>query len=123
MAEPLWVHRAGRQMSRVYAKLPPIPTTPGDTNAAMQYHMAIQDILDRDDVVLKGDPEKLTRHERQYAQTLARRWMNRIIGADKRWTIIGIRAGRLSQELEDGLRPAPSEDWERPLSRGETGFD
>jgi hypothetical protein len=114
--------------SRVYSQLPPAPTSAGDIEAAQRYHQAIADLLFQDDVAreqrIRGGPfpaECLTRAERANLQRLERVWSTRAIGADRRWNLYGSRAGRLKRTIEESLRPAPAEDWTRPLERGEDG--
>ncbi len=114
--------------SRIYSQLPAMPATAGDIEQAQVYHQAITDLLFRDDVAreqrIRGGtapPECLTRAERANLQRLERVWSTRATGADKRWNLYGSRPGRLKRDIEESLRPAPSEDWTRPLAPGEDG--
>ncbi len=113
--------------SRVYDRLPAMPATGGDIEQAQAYHQAIADLLFQDDVArerIRGEApsaECLTRAERANLQRLERVWSTRATGADRRWNLYGSRPGRLRRDIEASLRPAPSEDWTRPLAPGEDG--
>ena len=105
--------------ARFYAELPAAPVG-ADLAGARAYHMAIMELLDRDDQTERGDPGKFTRAERGNLQRLERRWRARVTGTDRRWVMFGAKPGRLPADIEGSLRPAPSDTWERKLLRGET---
>jgi len=105
--------------ARFYAELPDVPAG-ADLDAARRYHVQIMALLDRDDQTPRGDPAKYTRAERGNLQRLERRWRARVTGADRRWVIYGAKAGRLPTAIEESLRAAPADTWERKLLRGET---
>lgn len=103
--------------SRVYEVLGPPPrgTNPND---AKQYHTLIVDLLAYDDLPISTG--KFSRSERQGLQRLERRWRRRADGKDRRWNLVGARAGRLYKELEAQTRPDPDPAWEDPNGTPDT---
>jgi hypothetical protein len=84
-----------------YPYLPAAPTT-SDRAAARLYLDVIETLLDADDIT-----RALSHQHRGNLMRLARRWQRRCAGLDTRWSIAGIRPGRLPKELEITREPHP----------------
>lgn len=100
-----------------YADLGPAPTEP-DLVRARLYWLRIIEVTDREDACW-------TRNERISLRRLERVWRRRMLGEDRRWMLVGTRAGRLEPALEEAVRPAAAGWGEqfkivRPAEHGKT---
>ena len=99
--------------------LPPPPETPGDLDAAREYHQRIMALLDADDAEHEAKSRDMQKRPRQFPRlTKSQRvqlrdrlepmWLKRAIGADLRWNLYGTgKAGRLPRDLERACRGEP----------------
>lgn len=115
-------HVGGHRPYRFMAELGPAPTEP-DEAAARRYHVAVMELLDRDDQTPKTDPARCTRSERAYLTMLYRRWLKRATGQDLRWRLVGSFAGTLPRAINDVINPRverESRAWRTALDGGMT---
>ena len=96
--------------------LPAPPETPGDLDAAREYHQRIMALLDADDAEHEAKSRDMQKRPRQFPRlTKSQRvqlrdrlepmWLKRAIGADLRWNRYGNwKRGRLPLDFERQCR-------------------
>lgn len=87
--------------ARYYAELGAAPTS-NDAGAAVDYHLKILTLLER---------EGWTHQERTNLQRLEQRWGRRARGEDLRWSLVGSRSGRLPKTTERNLKAPADPAW------------